>query len=153
MTRQLPPSPPSSSLATTKAMKANRGKGTKPEILLRKSLWREGARGYRLNWKGAPGRPDICFPGIKLAIFVHGCFWHRCPSCHLSLPKTNTAFWKRKFELNIARDVQKEALLRAAGWEVVIIWECALNKDVNKITRQLVRKVHRAKLKINNKGS
>ena len=132
MARLLPPSPPSSSPATSKSMKANRGKGTKPELFLRKALWHAGAKGYRLNWKGAPGRPDICFPKRKLAIFVHGCFWHRCPKCQLGLPKTNAEFWKKKFELNQLRDKEKERLLILEGWTVMVVWECELKNDVDK---------------------
>jgi len=113
-------------------MKANRGKGTKPELFLRKALWHAGAKGYRLNWKGAPGRPDICFPKRKLAIFVHGCFWHRCPKCQLGLPKTNAEFWKKKFELNQLRDKEKERLLILEGWTVMVVWECELKNDVDK---------------------
>lgn len=142
MARKLPPSPPSSSEATAKAMKANKGKNTAPEISLRKALWHEGARGYRLNWKGAPGRPDICYPGRRLAIFVHGCFWHRCTSCNLELPKTNTQFWKRKFELNVARDKEKECRLRAEGWDVVTIWECELKIDKDKMVALILRKLN-----------
>jgi DNA mismatch endonuclease (patch repair protein) len=139
MARLLPPSPPSSSAATTKAMKGNRGKGTKPELLLRKALWHEGARGYRVNWKGAPGRPDICFPGRRLAIFVHGCFWHRCTRCHLGLPKSNTEFWKRKFELNVARDQKKERLLIEAGWKVITVWQCELKAEPAKTVDTILR--------------
>lgn len=142
MSRLLPPSPPSSSAATTKAMKGNRGKGTKPELLLRKALWHGGARGYRLNWKGAPGRPDICFPGRHLAIFVHGCFWHRCPKCHLGLPKSNSEFWKRKFELNVARDQKKERMLLDDGWKVMTVWECELKDGLAETVGKILSKLH-----------
>ena len=97
-------SPTPSSESTSKVMSANKAKDTKPEIKLRKILWKEGIRGYRLNWKKAPGRPDIAFPGRKIAIFINGCYWHRCPKCDLPLPKSNVQFWKDKFDNNIARD-------------------------------------------------
>ena len=97
-------SPTPSSESTSKVMSANKSKDTKPEIKLRKILWKEGIRGYRLNWKKAPGRPDIAFPGRKIAIFINGCYWHRCPKCELPLPKSNVQFWKDKFDNNIARD-------------------------------------------------
>lgn len=141
MARKLPPSPPSSSEATSKAMKANKGKGTGPELILRKALWHEGARGYRLNWEGAPGRPDICFPGRRLAIFVHGCFWHRCPRCALGLPKSNTEFWRRKFELNIARDKVKVSLLKRRSWKVMTIWECELKNDLDKTVIKILKEI------------
>lgn len=152
MSRLLPPSPPATYAATTKAMKANRGKGTKPELILRKALWHEGARGYRLNWKGAPGRPDICFPGRRLAIFVHGCFWHRCPRCHLGLPKSNTDFWKRKFELNVARDQKKERLLIDEGWKVMTVWECELKEELVKTVAKVLRQLHTIDRSLKKKG-
>jgi DNA mismatch endonuclease (patch repair protein) len=65
----------------SRLMKANKSTGTKPELLLRKALWAAGVRGYRLHQKGIPGRPDVSLPGKKLAVFVHGCFWHQCPRC------------------------------------------------------------------------
>jgi DNA mismatch endonuclease, patch repair protein len=128
MVRQLPPPPKAASLNVSKVMKANKAKGTKPELYLRRFLWESGFRGYRLNPRRVVGRPDICFIGKKLAIFVNGCFWHRCPICLPSLPKTNTEFWKRKFELNVARDITKTKMLEALGWRVLVIWECELKK-------------------------
>lgn len=65
----------------SRVMSANRAKNSKPEVRLRKALWHAGLKGYRLHHKRIPGRPDISFVGKKLAIFVHGCFWHRCPKC------------------------------------------------------------------------
>lgn len=131
MSRQLPPSPPPSSSLISKVMVANKASGTKPELRLRKALWGAGLRGYRLNWKKASGRPDICFPKRKVAIFINGCFWHRCPICNLGLPKTNTEFWHRKFELNVARDAEKARVLSEAGWKVLTVWECELRSDVD----------------------
>lgn len=94
-----------------------------------------------MNWKGAPGRPDICFPRRRFAIFVHGCFWHRCPKCNLGLPKTNTKFWKRKFELNVARDKEKERKLKAEGWKVMTIWECGLKFKFDKAVAQVLQQL------------
>lgn len=111
---------------TSRIMSKIRAKNTKPEILLRKALWKEGCRGYRLHWKKAPGRPDICFPGKKVAIFVHGCFWHRCPHCKPSMPKTHKKFWQEKFQNNKERDKKKIKALKKQGWEVLTIWECQL---------------------------
>ncbi len=109
--------------ATSRVMSANRGKDTKPEINLRKALREAGLPGYRLHWKGAPGRPDIAYPGHKVAIFMHGDFWHRCPVCNLPLPKTHTEFWEQKLERNVQRDARKVADLEAAGWKVFVCWE------------------------------
>ncbi len=143
MTRQLPPSPPAKSAVTSRVMKANRAKGTKPEITVRKALWSEGVRGYRVNWKKAPGRPDICFPGKRIAIFVHGCFWHRCPKCATSLPRTNTAFWKKKFELNVARDKIKLKLLKDQGWLTLSIWECEIKGNLASVVSRIALKIER----------
>mgnify|MGYP002635951584 CR=1 FL=1 len=114
----------------SKYMRSNKAKDTKPEIKLRKALWDAGTRGYRLHWKKAPGKPDIAFPGRKLAIFMNGCYWHRCPHCNLSLPKNNAAFWKTKFARNVERDKEKIQELHVAGWKTLIIWECELKKDL-----------------------
>lgn len=113
---------------TSRVMSANRAKNTTPEITLRKQLSQEGIRGYRLNWKKAPGSPDIAFPGKKIAIFINGCFWHRCPYCKPRLPKTHRIFWKQKFAKNISRDKEKVATLRKNGWKVLTIWECQIKK-------------------------
>lgn len=114
--------------STSRVMSANKAKDTTPEIALRKLLSSEGIRGYRLNWKKAPGRPDIAFPGKKKAIFINGCFWHRCPYCQPRIPKTHRSFWKRKFEKNKLRDKQKISNLRQDGWKVLTIWECQIKK-------------------------
>jgi len=123
---QLPTTPPASSPATRKTMQANRGKNTKPELALRRLLREAGYPGYRLHWKKAPGHPDIAYPGRKVAIFVNGCFWHRCPYCQLALPKSNQEYWEAKFAANIQRDSRKAAELRANGWTVMTVWECEL---------------------------
>ena len=123
------PSPPASSEVTSKTMKANIARDTGPELTMRRALRDIGLLGYRLNWKGAPGRPDIAYPNHRVAIFVHGCFWHRCPYCKPSLPKTHTDFWRRKFERNVTRDRRKIAALKKRGWKVFVFWECQIKKD------------------------
>jgi len=114
---------------TSRVMSRIRGKDTKPELVLRRALREVGAPGYRLHWKKAPGRPDIAYPGRKLAVFVHGCYWHRCPHCGPSMPKTHTDFWQKKFERNQERDARKVRELEDAGWDVIVVWECQLKKD------------------------
>ncbi len=111
-------------------MSSNKAKNTKPELKLRKALYADGIRGYRLNWKKVPGKPDIAFPGKKIGIFINGCYWHRCPYCELSLPKTNTDFWKKKFEKNIKRDKKKEKELLDLGWTVLVFWECKIKTNI-----------------------
>lgn len=125
---KVPRPPKATSAAVSKAMKGNKRQDTKPELLVRKRLWEAGLRGYRLQWKVA-GRPDIAWPGKKVAIFVNGCFWHRCPHCDLPIPKSNVEYWVVKFDANVERDHRKVAELEEAGWKVHIIWECQLKKD------------------------
>ena len=117
----------------SKVMSSNKGKGTKPEIILRKALWANGIRGYRTNWKKLPGRPDIVFTKSRLAIFVNGCFWHRCPHCELPLPKTNSEFWESKFQANVERDKRKIVELEGLGWNVRTIWECEIKDGIEDI--------------------
>lgn len=122
---------------TSKVMSSIRAKNTKPELLLRKALWAEGLRGYRLHWKKAPGRPDICYPGKKLAIFVNGCYWHQCPYCKPAMPKTHKRFWKAKFKKNKERDGRKAAALIKDGWKTIAVWECQIKKNVEKCVQKL----------------
>lgn len=121
------PSP--SSEIVTRVMRANKAKGTEPEIVVRRMLCEMGHPGYRLNWKKIPGRPDIAYPGRKIAIFINGCFWHRCPNCNLPLPKSHMEFWQEKFERNVERDKRKTSELEGMGWTVITIWECEIKKD------------------------
>lgn len=117
--------------STSKIMSAIKGRDTKPELLLRNALWHNGVKGYRLQWKSVAGKPDIAFPGKKIAVFVNGCFWHRCPFCQLSLPKSNTAFWTDKFQKNVSRDKKKIYQLQEIGWKTITIWECQIKRDIN----------------------
>src|SRR5215216_2292637 len=115
---------------TSRVMSAIKAKNTKPEVRLRKALFHNGLSGYRLHWKKAPGRPDISYPGSKLAIFVHGCYWHRCPHCKPSFPKTHVEFWRNKFEKNIERDQRKINELQEQGWKVLVLWECKIKNNL-----------------------
>lgn len=102
------------------------GKDTKPELRVRKVFHAAGLR-YRLHDRSLPGRPDIVLPSRRLAVFVHGCFWHRhaSPTCKLArLPKSRLDFWLPKLDGNAARDERTEVALRALGWTPVVIWEC-----------------------------
>jgi DNA mismatch endonuclease, patch repair protein len=108
-----------------------RNKDTKPEMLVRKFLFANGFR-YRLNDKKLPGKPDIVLPKYKTVIFVNGCFWHGHENCkYFKLPATRTEWWKDKIEGNIKNDIKKHALLREAGYKVIVIWECEVkNKSI-----------------------
>ncbi|MDO4182119.1 MAG: DNA mismatch endonuclease Vsr [Coriobacteriia bacterium] len=129
------------SRTTRKSMQGNIGANTKPELLVRKMLRDMGYPGYRLQWKAAPGRPDIAYPGRKLAIFVNGCFWHRCPVCNLPLPSSNVDYWEPKFKRNVERDQEHVAALEAAGWTVVTIWEHDLTPEKQASTSQYLYEV------------
>ena len=110
-------------------MQANRRVSGR-ELEMRAAVWRTGARGYRVHSK-LPGRPDLAFPGVRLAVFVHGCFWHRCPSCSLPTPKANREFWEAKFAENLARDDRVVAELRVLGWDSIVIWEHEIRRDAD----------------------
>ena len=119
-------------------MQGNKGKDTGPELLLRKALWAAGVRGYRLHRRVEGIRPDLVFGKAKVAVFVHGCFWHRCPHCTPSLPKNNRGFWRSKFSANRARDARKRAALESLGWQVVEIWECQLHSTLRRSVDVLI---------------
>lgn len=115
-----------SSRTRSRMMAGIRGKDTKPELALRRSLHALGFR-YRLHAKGLPGKPDLALPKYKAVIFVHGCFWHRHPECrYASNPSTRPEFWAAKFAANVARDRSVRLSLLRAGWRVATVWECAL---------------------------
>lgn len=118
-----------------------RGKNTKPELRFRKALWHAGMKGYRTHYKKAPSKPDIAFPGRKLAIFVHGCYWHRCPHCQPSMPKSHSDFWAEKFRKNVERDERKRKALEAEGWTVLTIWECQIKERLEEMVEK-VRRYH-----------
>lgn len=131
--------PAPTSPAARKTMQGNRSKNTKPELELRRLLRAAGYPGYRLHWNGAPGHPDVAYPGRKVAIFVNGCFWHRCPRCKPPTPKSHSEFWKAKFSATQERDSRKIAQLEEAGWRVAIIWECELRDHADSILARVVK--------------
>src|SRR5688572_563119 len=105
--------PPPSSENARLTMEANR-RVSRREVLFRKALWNAGARGYRIEPR-LPGRPDLAFPKLRLAVFVHGCYWHRCKTCRLPMPKANAEFWQAKLDENQRRDDRASAALRGLG--------------------------------------
>ena len=106
-----------------------KGRDTKPEMLLRSLLHREGFR-FRLHDKRLPGRPDIVLPGRRSVIFVNGCFWHRHENCRFAYtPKSKQAFWLKKFADTVRRDREKQKMLADLGWQVLVAWECELQID------------------------
>ena len=129
-------SPKPLSKTTSVVMSAIKAKDTRPEIIVRKALWVEGLRGYRLH-SSVAGRADICFPSGRVAIFIHGCYWHRCPQCDLPLPKHNRPFWVEKFTRNVQRDKDKVSLLEQRGWKVLSFWECEVNRLLPKVIQDI----------------
>jgi DNA mismatch endonuclease, patch repair protein len=110
-----------------------RGKDTGPEMTVRRLVHGMGYR-YRLHRRDLPGRPDLVFATRRKVIFVHGCFWHRHGDsrCKLSrLPKSRLEFWETKLENNRRRDSVKQKELWAAGWDVLVVWECQVNNKAS----------------------
>ncbi len=110
-------------------MRQVKGRNTTPELTVRRALTKLGAR-FRLHRKDLPGAPDIVMPGRKLAIFVHGCFWHG-HDCSRGArePKANADYWRGKIGRNRERDGETRAKLAALGWRVEVIWECDLKDE------------------------
>ena len=107
----------------TKTMRAVKGSRTSIERKLWSMLAGMRLCGWRCNAQDVPGRPDAVFDKEMVAIFVDGCFWHRCPVCRRPMPKTNADYWKRKIDRNVERDKKIDKSLSYDGWEVVRIWE------------------------------
>jgi DNA mismatch endonuclease (patch repair protein) len=102
---------------------------TKPEILLRTGLHALGLR-YTLKNRHLRGSPDLVFPRYQTVVFIHGCFWHRHRGCKdASMPRTNEKFWMKKFTENVERDKRNEGSLSAAGWKVIVAWECEIERE------------------------
>jgi DNA mismatch endonuclease (patch repair protein) len=116
-----------------------RGKNTAPEIKLRKLLWSEGIRGYRIHFK-LPGKPDIVFSKKRVAIFIDGCFWHKCPVCFQE-PETRKEFWMKKILSNIDRDVKVNIQLKEKGWTVIRIWEHEIKKNPSSVIETIREKL------------
>lgn len=123
----------------SRIMAGIRGRNTKPEILIRSLLHRQGFR-FRLHVGDLPGKPDIVLRRFHAIIFVHGCFWHG-HDCHLfKWPRTRPAFWRKKIKDNHANDLKARKALRAAGWRVGVVWECAIrgaDKDIENVSARI----------------
>lgn len=120
----------------SKIMAAIRGRNTAPEHAVRHALFAAGYR-YRLHRRDLPGAPDIVLPRFRTVVFVHGCFWHGHDCPRGQRPASNIEFWNRKLNGNIARDHHNQAALRAAGWQVEVIWQCSLATGCERILAQL----------------
>lgn len=108
----------------SRTMRAVRSRDTTPEMIVRRFLHAAGLR-FRLHDRRLPGVPDLVFPSRRVALFVHGCFWHQHPDCPASSrPKSRQDYWNQKLDRNIARDVRHIDELVTSGWAPIIIWEC-----------------------------
>lgn len=118
-----------------------RGKDTSIEVKVRKYLFSKGFR-FRKNDKRLPGKPDVVLPKYHTVIFIHGCFWHRHPGCKdTTTPKTRTEYWLDKFERNVANDRARYEALEAAGWNVITLWECDINKRFDETMSRVVQEL------------
>lgn len=120
----------------SRVMAKVRGQDTAPERIVRSLIHRMGYR-FRLRVKDLPGKPDIVLPRHRKIILVHGCFWHQHPGCpHAQRPSSNTEYWNKKLDRNIARDRETLDQLANLGWNVLIVWGCEL-KDISKLQEKL----------------
>ncbi|MCA8298803.1 DNA mismatch endonuclease Vsr [Burkholderia sp. AU30198] len=127
------------SATRSRMMSGIRGRNTKPEILIRSLLHRQGFR-FRLHVRDLPGKPDIVLPRYHAVIFVHGCFWHGHDCSLFKLPRTRPDFWREKIDRNRANDNKALTALLTEGWRVGIVWECALrgaNKNIESVAKGL----------------
>jgi DNA mismatch endonuclease (patch repair protein) len=116
-----------------------RGKNTVPEVKLRKLLWLQGLRGYRIHYN-LPGKPDIVFTKKKIAIFVDGCFWHKCPVCFQE-PETRKEFWMKKIQSNVDHDKKVNAQLKELGWMVMRFWEHEVREKPDPVIKKIKKKM------------
>lgn len=113
-----------------------RAKNTGPEVKLRKLLFSQGIRGYRIHYN-LPGKPDIVFTKKKIVIFIDGCFWHKCPVCFQE-PETRKDFWMKKIQSNINRDKKVNEQLENDGWSIIRIWEHEIRKEPERTVKKIV---------------
>jgi len=131
--------PPPMGLTRSQVMSRIRGRDTEPERVVRRLLWHRGLR-YRLHSKTTAGRPDLVFPGPRVAVFVDGCFWHGCPA-HYVRPRSSGAFWADKLAANVHRDVTQTRRLEEEGWRVCRVWEHEVFEHPERVARRIERAV------------
>jgi len=110
-------------------------------MILRSHLFRQGFR-FRIHRKDLPGKPDIVLTKFKTVIFVNGCFWHNHKKCKEGrIPLTNSNFWKEKLQRNVRNDKENIEKLKSAGWKVLVLWECEIEKYFDKTMHQVISKI------------
>ncbi len=121
----------------SRMMAGIKGKNTRPELALRRAMHARGFR-YRLHDKKLAGKPDLVLSKFRVAIFVHGCFWHRHEGCkYTTTPATRTEFWRAKFRENVARDQRNVDALLELDWRVAVVWECEIRTSLREIADRL----------------
>lgn len=120
-----------------------KSKDTSIELMVRKYLFALGYR-YRVNYKALPGKPDIVFTKKKIAIFIHGCYWHghNCGSRYAHSSKSNKAYWGSKIQRTQKRDQEHITELEVNGWKVIVLWECELKLNFELYMQQLINTIH-----------
>lgn len=136
--RRAPKADPPVTAARSRNMAAIRGKNTKPEMLVRSWLHRNGFR-FRLHRKDLPGKPDIVLQKYRTVIFVHGCFWHSHGCKNSVVPRTRREFWVEKLGVNRVRDETAQLALKKLGWRVTVVWECELGARSERALARLVK--------------
>lgn len=116
-----------------------KGKNTKPEVIVRQKLFQNGCRGYRIHSK-LIGKPDIVFTKKKTAVFIDGCYWHKCSSCFVR-PKTRTKWWMKKIEGNVKRDKEVNKILKKDGWKVLRFWEHEVRRNPDKVSKKIIAEI------------
>ncbi len=130
-----------SALTRSEVMARVKSRDTEAELIVRRAMHRAGLR-FRLHQKSLPGNPDIIFPSRRLAVFVHGCFWHQHEGCRRAKrPTSNSPYWQTKLNRNVNRDAQTRIRLEHLGWQSLVIWECELHSAT--ILGELIDRVKR----------
>jgi DNA mismatch endonuclease (patch repair protein) len=125
-------------------MRAVRRRDTGPERMLQSGLRRLHLR-FFTNSRDLPGSPDIVFRASRVAVFVHGCFWHRHKGCSLAtMPRSNVGYWRPKFAANLDRDRRKLLELKRLGWRVVVVWQCQIETDARMVAERVKAFLRRA---------
>ena len=117
-------------------MQAVHSENTKPELLVRRALFKAGFR-YRLHRRDLPGSPDLFILKFGVVIFINGCFWHQHGCKFTSRPKSNPEFWNAKFDNNIVRDIKTNWELSLQGFRVATVWECSIKYDFDRSIERL----------------